>query len=56
MARGITGPFETPRGSRNKLGEDFAKHGPAVIEKVRTNKPDTYRGEPSKSIRVTITK
>ena len=42
MARGITGPFETPRGSRNKLGEDFAKHGPAVIEKVRTDKPDAY--------------
>jgi hypothetical protein len=31
-----------PEGSRNKLGEDFAKHGPAVIEKVRTDKPDAY--------------
>jgi hypothetical protein len=39
-----------PRGSRNKLGEafiaalaeDFAKHGPAVIEKVRTDKPEAY--------------
>jgi hypothetical protein len=24
------------------LAEDFAKHGPAVIEKVRTDKPDAY--------------
>jgi hypothetical protein len=39
-----------PKGSRNKLGEDFiralsedfATHGPAVIEKVRTDKPDAY--------------
>jgi hypothetical protein len=39
-----------PRGSRNKLGEefiaalaaDFAKHGQAVIEKVRRDKPDAY--------------
>jgi hypothetical protein len=39
-----------PKGSRNKLGEDFiralaedfAKHGPAVMEKVRTDKPDAY--------------
>jgi hypothetical protein len=39
-----------PRGSRNRLGEaflqalaeDFEKHGAAVIEKVRTDKPDVY--------------
>jgi hypothetical protein len=39
-----------PKGSRNKLGEDFIralsedfeKHGAAVIEKVRTDKPDVY--------------
>jgi hypothetical protein len=38
------------KGSRNKLGElfleamhaDFETHGPAVIEKVRTDKPDQY--------------
>jgi hypothetical protein len=24
------------------LAEDFAKHGPAVIEKVRTDKPEAY--------------
>jgi hypothetical protein len=29
---------------------------PAVIEKVRTDKPYSYRSESSKSIRVTITK
>lgn len=39
-----------PKGSRNKLGEafidalqdDFAEHGPAVIEAVRVDKPDQY--------------
>jgi len=39
-----------PRGSRNKLAaefidglySDFVKHGPAVIEKVRIQRPDTY--------------
>lgn len=39
-----------PKGSRNKLGEafiqamhdDFLDHGPAVIEAVRTEKPDQY--------------
>jgi hypothetical protein len=39
-----------PRGSRNKLGEafiaalaeDFAEHGPAVIERVRIEKPEAY--------------
>jgi hypothetical protein len=39
-----------PRGSKNRLGEDFiralaedfAKHGPAVIEKVRIDKPSDY--------------
>jgi hypothetical protein len=39
-----------PKGSRNKLGEDFiqalaedfARHGPAVIERVRKEKPDAY--------------
>ena len=39
-----------PKGSRNKLGEaflaalleDFELHGPAVIEQVRTEKPDQY--------------
>jgi hypothetical protein len=39
-----------PRGSKNRLGEDFiralaedfAKHGPAVIEKVRTDRPSDY--------------
>lgn len=39
-----------PKGSRNKLGEafieamyaDFTANGPAVIEKVRTEKPDQY--------------
>jgi hypothetical protein len=39
-----------PKGSRNKLGEgfiaalqdDFAKHGAAVIEKVREENPATY--------------
>ena len=43
-------PFGRPKGSRNKLGEDFIralsedfeKHGAAVIEKVRTDKPDVY--------------
>lgn len=39
-----------PKGSRNKLGEDFlkalqedfAQHGPAAIVEVRENKPDQY--------------
>lgn len=39
-----------PKGSRNKLGEafiealhdDFAQHGVAAIETVRTEKPDQY--------------
>ena len=39
-----------PKGSRNKLGEafiqaladDFEKHGPAVIERVRIEKPEAY--------------
>ena len=39
-----------PKGSRNKLGEDFIralaedfkKHGPAVIEKVRIDRPADY--------------
>lgn len=39
-----------PKGSRNKLGEafiqamyiDFTEHGAAVIETVRTEKPDQY--------------
>jgi hypothetical protein len=39
-----------PKGSRNKLGEaflqamhdDFMDHGPAVIERVRIEKPDAY--------------
>src|SRR4051794_14484929 len=39
-----------PKGSRNKLGEDFinalaedfAKHGAAAIERVRLEKPDAY--------------
>ena len=39
-----------PRGSRNKLGEDFinaladdfAKHGAVAIERVREEKPDAY--------------
>lgn len=39
-----------PKGSKNRLGEDFitaladdfAKHGSAVIEKVRQEKPDAY--------------
>lgn len=43
-------PAGRPKGSRNKLGEafiqamhdDFIDHGPAVIEAVRTEKPDQY--------------
>lgn len=39
-----------PKGSRNKLGEDFLsalqesfeKHGPETIEKVRTERPHEY--------------
>jgi hypothetical protein len=45
----IGGPGR-PKGSRNKLGEDFLKvlatdfeqHGQAVIEKVRETKPEIY--------------
>lgn len=48
---GQTGnPAGRPKGSRNKLGEafiaamydDFTEHGAAVIETVRTEKPDQY--------------
>ena len=43
-------PKGRPLGSRNKLNEkfilalhdDFAKHGPAVIEKVREARPEIY--------------
>jgi hypothetical protein len=43
-------PAGRPKGSRNKLGEafiaamhdDFLTHGTAVIETVRTEKPDQY--------------
>lgn len=43
-------PLGRPKGSRNKLGEafiqamheDFMQYGPAVIEAVRTDKPDQY--------------
>jgi hypothetical protein len=43
-------PKGRPIGSRNKLNEkfilalhdDFAKHGPAVIEKVRETRPEIY--------------
>jgi hypothetical protein len=43
-------PKGRPKGSRNKLGEDFLKmlaadfeeHGSAVIEKVRETKPEVY--------------
>ena len=43
-------PKGRPIGSRNKLNEkfilalhdDFAKHGPAVIEKVRESRPEIY--------------
>ena len=43
-------PMGRPIGSRNKLNEkfilalhdDFAKHGPAVIEKVRETRPEIY--------------
>ncbi len=43
-------PAGRPKGSRTKLGEafiqalhaDFLEHGPAVIEKVRLEKPDQY--------------
>jgi hypothetical protein len=47
---GNSGFSGRPKGSRNKLGEafisalhdDFAQHGPRVIEAVRTEKPDQY--------------
>lgn len=43
-------PLGRPKGSRSKLGEafidamhaDFLAHGPAVVEKVRIEKPDQY--------------
>lgn len=43
-------PSGRPKGSRNKLGEefiqklyaDFQEHGEAAIVKVRTEKPDAY--------------
>lgn len=43
-------PKGRPKGSRNKLGEDFlsalqadfAEHGPATITKVRTERPHEY--------------
>ncbi|WP_143279125.1 DUF5681 domain-containing protein [Bradyrhizobium sp. C9] len=43
-------PAGRPKGSRNKLGEefiqklyaDFQEHGEAAIVKVRTEKPDAY--------------
>src|SRR6266567_2346039 len=43
-------PKGRPIGSRNKLNEkfilalhdDFAEHGPAVIERVREQRPDVY--------------
>jgi hypothetical protein len=43
-------PAGRPKGSRNKLGEDFIvalhadfqEHGVAAIEAVRTGKPDAY--------------
>src|SRR5690348_492802 len=43
-------PKGRPVGSRNKLNErfllalhdDFAKHGPAAIERVREQRPDVY--------------
>jgi hypothetical protein len=43
-------PAGRPKGARNKLGEDFLEavyqdfqtHGPAVIEKVRQEKPAEY--------------
>jgi len=49
-ARPLRQPKGPPLGSRNKLNEkfilalhdDFAKHGPAVIEKVREARPEIY--------------
>lgn len=43
-------PAGRTKGARNKLGEefiealyaDFTAHGPAVIERVRLEKPDAY--------------
>lgn len=48
--KGYRGGPGRSKGSRNKLGEafieamhdDFVKHGVAVIETVRTEKPDQY--------------
>lgn len=47
---GNNGGSGRPKGSRNKLGEDFLKamvedfeqHGAAIIAKVRETKPDVY--------------
>jgi hypothetical protein len=48
---GVSGnPNGRPKGSRNKLAEDFVKaladdfktHGVAAVAKVRTEKPDVY--------------
>lgn len=46
----VRNPNGRPKGSRNKLGEeflvalhaDFMEHGEAVIQKVREEKPDQY--------------
>ena len=46
----VANPMGRPKGSRNKLGEafvqalyeDFQENGVAVIEAVRTDKPDVY--------------
>lgn len=49
--KGVSGnPAGRPKGSRNKLGEDFLsklqadfeEHGKEVIETVRAEKPDVY--------------
>ena len=46
----VANPAGRPKGSRNKLNEDFiqalsddfAEHGPSVIQTVRGEKPDVY--------------